>query len=119
MTRVIRTSSLCAVAVYLASSPAFAGQQTGKIALINADKFYNGGIVAISLSGSAPTGQPACATDTTRFSLIVTDGNPLNAYMMSVFTTALATGREVIVTGTGQCTGISNVEDIEAVRIAL
>lgn len=52
------------------------------------------------------------------YALITTDGSALNDLLYSMFLTAYTTGRTVNITGTGTCTDMANVENINAASIA-
>lgn len=104
-----------AAALFASSTAALAaGQQVGNVKSVVMNKSYGSGVIAVGLTGT-PTGKPACATDTSRWVLVMTDSNPLNSSVVSLVLTALSTGRPVMISGTGACTVIPDVEDIDAV----
>ena len=107
-------AAAAALSVGIPGSPALAGGQSGTVSKLEIVKSAN--YVVVNLTGSHVS-PPACATQPGRWALKTSDGNALNDKIYSLFLTAQATGRTVAIGGTGTCTAVSSIEDIDAANI--
>jgi len=109
MNLIIRTLAL--VFTLLAGTSVLASTHTGKI-----KKLYvraSDGLVYFNLDTSAPNDKPACATKS--YWMIKDENSEAGKKQYSMILAAHAAGREITVSGTGECTRWGDGEDVDSI----
>lgn len=93
-------------------SPVFASEQTGKVILV---QVRDDGLHWFFLSGER-TARPECATNYDYW-MIKDENSTYGKSQMSILLLAHITGKEVHITGSGECTRWNDGEDIKTIQL--
>jgi hypothetical protein len=104
----------------LTSGLACAGTQTGTVNLAQtsyASTATSPGYMFFYLNGGAKTGNPACSTISGGTRWVINNSWPAAKSQLSILLTALATGRQVQITGSNDCAVWGDTETVIDIRI--
>jgi hypothetical protein len=108
--------------LFLAFTSGFAcaGTQTGTVNLAQtsyASSASSPGYMFLYLNGGAKTGSPACATMSGGARWVISNAWPAAKSQLGILLTALATGRQVQITGSNDCAVWGDSETVIDIRI--
>lgn len=101
------------------SDPALAnGTQSGVVSSIQVNKSYSGGVLSFTVIGDPAVGRPTCSLNSSSsWVLITADNNILNNDAYALLLVSMTTGKRVSIVGTGTCTTVSFVENVDVVQV--
>jgi hypothetical protein len=104
----------------LMSGMAAAGTQTGTVILAQtsyASTAVHPGYMFFYLNGGVKTGNPACSTISGGTRWVIHNGWPAAKSQLSILLMALATGRQVQITGSNDCAVWGDSETVADIRV--
>jgi hypothetical protein len=105
---------LVTLAFAMISLTAMASDQSGRVYSLHVRE--TDGLVWVVLEGTNRTPKPACARG--NYFVIKTENSSAGRQQLSLLLTAKASGRTIVINGSGSCTRWADGEDIVIVAIA-
>jgi hypothetical protein len=104
----------------LTAAEAFAGVQTGTVNLAQtsyASTATHPGYMFFTLNGGVKTGTPACATIAGGTRWVINNSWPAAKSQLAILLMAIATGKQLQITGSNDCTVWGDSETVVDIRV--